>query len=131
MIKDVHEYMISMQKQMNEMNTMLEKVNKELEAGHCTWEQRENFQTYYNNVKANYDRLMYIEHLLKKPPKFIQKIQQKKLAKEQEAFLKKMAELHADEESVIAENEENMHRCRLYLSKQRRKMRYRRLYILR
>lgn len=108
MIKDFKNYLVSVQKQYTEMTKLLEKVNKELEEGNCTWEQRENFATYYNNVKANYDRLMYVKYLLTKPPKFIQKLQQRKLAKEQDAFLKKMRELHADEESIVEENSENL-----------------------
>ncbi len=108
MIRDFREYLVSVQKQMTEMDKVLEQVNKELEEGKCTWEQRESFATYYSNVKANYDRLIYVKYLLQKPPKFIQKLREKKLAHEQERFLKKMTELHADEFSVEKENEENI-----------------------
>lgn len=104
MKKDVQEYFIAMQKQYNDMNKMLEKVNKEIEAGMITEEQKANFETYFSTIKANYDRVAYIYHLLNLPPKWIQKIKEKKLLKDQEAFLKAME--NATKEAVEAENNE-------------------------
>lgn len=108
MKKDFNEYFISVQKNYNETLKVLEQVNKELEAGMCTQEQRDNFAQYFDSIRVNYERLNYVRYLLHKPPKFIQKIQEKKLIKEQEKFLKQMMDAKADAESVIAENDENL-----------------------
>ena len=108
MIKDFKEYFVSIQKNYTETLKVLEQINKELEEGKCTWEQREAFVNYFNNIQANYERLSYVKYLLQKPPKFIQKLQEKKLAKEQEKFLKRMKDHKADAESVIEESEENL-----------------------
>lgn len=108
MKRDFFEYFTKVQKQQTEMDKVLEQVNKELEEGKCTWEQREQFEKYYMTVKANYDRLTYVKYLLQKPPKFIQKLQERKLAREQERFLKEMTKLNADEFSVAKENEESI-----------------------
>lgn len=108
MIRDFKDYLVKVQKSMTEMDKILEQVNKELEEGKCTWEQREQFEKYYMTVKANYDRLTYVKYLLEKPPRFIQKILEKKLMIEQERFLKRMAELKADEFSVEKENKDNI-----------------------
>ena len=108
MIKDFKDYLVKVQKSTTEMDKILEQVNKELEEGKCTWEQREQFEKYYMTVKANYDRLTYVKYLLEKPPRFIQKLLEKKLMIEQERFLKRMAELRADEYSVEKENKENI-----------------------
>ena len=108
MIRDFKDYLVKVQKSMTEMDKILEQVNKELEEGKCTWEQREQFEKYYMTVKANYDRLTYVKYLLEKPPRFIQKLLEKKLMIEQERFLKRMAELKADEFSVEKENKENI-----------------------
>ena len=43
MIKDVQRYFVDMQKQMNEANKALEQVNKEIEAGLVSNEQRDSF----------------------------------------------------------------------------------------
>lgn len=45
MIKDVQQYFISMQKQMNAADKALEKVNKEVEAGLVSAQQKDNFTT--------------------------------------------------------------------------------------
>ena len=108
MKRDFYEYFVAIQKNYNEMLKVLEEVNKELEEGKCTWEQRENFSNYFNAIKANYERLSYVKYLLQLPPKFIQKIQHKRLLKEQDELLKKLIEDHADAESVLEESDENL-----------------------
>lgn len=104
MKKDVYNYFIEMQKQYNNMNKLLEKVNKEIQEGHVSNEQRENFETYFNNIKGNYERVAYIVHLLKQPPKFIQYFKNKKLIHDQKVFEKKMKEDKATLEDVVDEN---------------------------
>lgn len=106
MIKDVQQYFISMQKQMNAADKALEKVNKEVEAGLVSAQQKDNFTTWYHNIKTNYDRLAYIIYLLHLPPKFIQKIKARKLLKEQEKFFKKIET--ATREAVEKENTESL-----------------------
>lgn len=105
MIKDVQRYFVDMQKQMNEANKALEQVNKEIEAGLVSNEQRDSFTNWYWTVKNNYDRLAYIMYLLHKPPIFIQKLREKKLLKEQEKFLAEL-EKNATKEVVEEENKE-------------------------
>ena len=105
MIKDVQRYFIDMQKQMNEANKALEQVNKEIEAGLVSNEQRDSFTNWYWTVKNKYDRLAYIMYLLHKPPVFIQKLREKKLLKEQEKFSAEL-EKNATKEAVEEENKE-------------------------
>ena len=79
MKRDFNEYFVATQKQYTETLKVLEQVNKELEAGMCTQEQRDNFAQYFDAIRVNYERLAYVRYLLHKPPKFIQKLQEKKL----------------------------------------------------
>lgn len=108
MKKDVQVYFIQMQKQYNELNKMLDKVNKEIEQGLVTEEQKANFESYYMAVKANYDRVAYLMHLLYQPPKFIQKLRNKKALKEQEKAMKEFEKNKATLEDVTKENEETL-----------------------
>lgn len=108
MKKDVQNYFIQMQKQYNELNKMLDKVNKEIEQGLVTAEQKANFENYYMAVKANYDRVAYILHLLYQPPKFIQKLRNKKALKEQEKARKEFEKNKATLAEVTQENEETL-----------------------
>lgn len=108
MKKDVQVYFIQMQKQYNELNKMLNKVNKEIEQGLVTEEQKANFESYYMAVKANYDRVAYLMHLLYQPPKFIQKLRNKKVLKEQEKAMKEFEKNKATLEDVTKENEETL-----------------------
>lgn len=108
MKKDVQAYFIQMQKQYNELNKMLDKVNKEIEQGLVTEEQKANFENYYMAVKANYDRVAYLMHLLYQPPKFIQKLRNKKALKEQEKAMKEFEKNKATLEDVAEENEETL-----------------------
>ena len=108
MKKDVQAYFIQMQKQYNELNKMLDKVNKEIEQGLVTEEQKANFESYYMAVKANYDRVAYLMHLLYQPPKFIQKLRNKKALKEQEKAMKEFEKNKATLEDVTKENEETL-----------------------
>lgn len=108
MKKDIQAYFIQMQKQYNELNKMLDKVNKEIEQGLVTEEQKANFENYYMAVKANYDRVAYLMHLLYQPPKFIQKLRNKKALKEQEKAMKEFEKNKATLEDVTKENEETL-----------------------
>ncbi len=112
MKKDVQNYFIQVQKQYNEVNQMLAKVNKEIEEGLVSDEQKANFESYYMNVQANYARISYIMHLLMQPPAFIQKFRNRKVIKEQEAALKALKEQNATLEDVSAENEENINKMK-------------------
>lgn len=108
MKKDVQTYFIQMQKQYNELNKMLDKVNKEIEQGLVTEEQKTNFENYYMAVKANYDRVAYLMHLLYQPPKLIQKLRNRKALKEQEKAMKEFEKNKATLEEVTKENEETL-----------------------
>lgn len=110
MKKDVFEYFIGVQKQYNEMNKMLGKVNEEIEAGLVSNEQRENFEKYFNAIKNNYDRVAYIIHLLNLPPKPVRRIREfitkRQSERDIEKALKEFKEANATKEDVIEENEE-------------------------
>lgn len=113
MLKHFNRYLVDQQKQYNQLLKIIEKVNKELEEGKCTQEQRDNLQAYFDAVKSNYDRLMYVKHLLLLPPDFIQKIKFNKAKREYEKQQKEMyKQLKADQESVHAENEASLNAMR-------------------
>jgi len=108
MKKDFYKYYTQVQKTYNDTLKVLEKVNKELEEGKCTQEQRDNFEMYFNNIRVNYERLSYVRHLLTLPPKFIRKFEEKKILKEQEKMLEEFKKNMADQESVVQENKDNL-----------------------
>lgn len=109
MLKHFRKFYVSQQKQYNELLKIVEKVNKELEEGKCTQEQRDALQTYFDTVKTNYDRLSYVKHLLLLPPDFVQKLQLNKSKREYEKQQRELAKQNnADQESVLAENQENI-----------------------
>lgn len=106
MRKDFEEYFTKVQLDYNRMLKQLEQVNKEIGEGLVSEEQRSNFENYFNMIKANYDRLSYARYLLRLPPKFIQKIQQKNLNSKMMKEFKKYENENADKESVMKENKE-------------------------
>ncbi len=108
MKKDVQNYFVQLQKQYNELNKMLDKVNKEIEQGLVSEEQKTNFENYYMNVKANYDRVAYIVHLMYQPPKFIQNLRNEKALRDQQKALKEFEAKNATLDQVLEENEETL-----------------------
>ena len=102
MKRDLEEYLIALQKQRDEMNKAAEEANSLLLEGKLDPEQANAIQTYFNTIEANYQRVLYCRYLYKLPPKFIQKIQQKKIHKELMEYMEK----NADKESVLKENED-------------------------
>lgn len=103
MKRDVQEYYKSIQKQVNDLNKVIEKVNKELQEGKVTVEQKENLDKYYATVLTNYNRITYIYHLLCLPPKFIQRFNEWRLNKKYEFDKKKYS--NATLEDITKENE--------------------------
>lgn len=101
MRKDLEKYIASMSKQVDAMTKAVEEAQKLATEGALTQEQVDNICAYATAVRSNYERVLYVRHLLMLPPKFIQKIRAKKLAKEQQKFV----EAHSDRESVEKENE--------------------------
>lgn len=106
MRRDFERYFTSVQLDYNKMLKQLEQVNKEISEGLVDEEQRANFELYFNRIKSNYDRLSYARYLLRLPPKFIQKIQQKSLNSKMMRELKRYEEDKADSKSIDAENKE-------------------------
>lgn len=118
MKRDLKDYYVTLQRQFKEMKDMAEKVNKEIQEGKLTQEQRDAFETYFMNVKTNYDRVSYIIYLLDLPPKFIQKIMQWKEKRDYDKWYKEnFKENKATAEDVINENEESLSCAREELSK--------------
>lgn len=104
MRKDLKAYYVACQKQYNELQKVLEDINKEIAEGKVTEEQRASFENYFNTVQTNYQRISYMMHLLNKPPKFIQKWEDKKALKEQERLMEEFRKQNATDEQVLAEN---------------------------
>jgi hypothetical protein len=122
MKKDYKKYFVSVQKQYNEMNKILERVNKELTEGKCTQEDRDKFEVYFMIIKNNYDRLSYVNYLLNLPPKFIQDFYNKKALKQQQKTLKELEEQfkeqNADQEAIVKENQEALDNIEKTLEKE-------------
>lgn len=102
MRRDLEEYLITVQKQRDEMIKAVEEANQLILEGKISQEQAESIQKYFNTLESNYQRILYCRYLYNLPPKFIQKLQKKKIEKE----LRKYFEQHADMESVVEENKE-------------------------
>ena len=101
MRRDLEEYLIVIQKQRDEMVKAVNEANELAIKGEISTEQVNLIQNYFNQLEANYQRVLYCRYLYNLPPKFIQKWQQKKLAKE----LQKFKEVNADGDSVKEEND--------------------------
>ena len=106
MRRDFEKYFTQLQLQYNNLQKVAEKVNKEIEEGKVTEEQRTNFINYFNTIKTNYDRISYARYLLRLPPVWIQKLSSKIETARMKKELEKYQEEHADQKSVLAENEE-------------------------
>lgn len=104
MRKDLKAYYVACQKQYNELQKVLEDINKEIAEGKVTEEQKASFENYFNIVQTNYQRISYMMHLLNKPPKFIQKFEDKKALKEQERLMEEFRKQNATDDQVLAEN---------------------------
>lgn len=102
MRRDFEDYLLKVQKQRDEMAKAVEEANSLILEGKIEESQVQAIQTYFNTLEANYQRILYCKYLYTLPPKFIQKIQQKKLVEE----LKKFLDKHADKDSVFGENQE-------------------------
>lgn len=108
MKKDVIEYFMHMQKQMNDMDKMFTQFNKEISEGLVSEEQKNNFLCYYESVRNNYQRVAYIMYLLNQSPQFVQKYRTKKQQKLQKQAERKFKEQHATIDDVIEENEQTL-----------------------
>lgn len=108
MKKDVIEYFMHMQKQMNDMDKMFAQFNKEISEGLVSEEQKNNFLCYYESVRNNYQRVAYIMYLLNQPPQFVQNYRMKKQQKLQKKAERKFKEQHATMDDVIEENEQTL-----------------------
>ena len=104
MKKDLEKYLLSLQKQRDEMAKAAEEANKLIMEGKIQPEQAAAVQGYFNIIDSNYQRVLYCRYLYNLPPKFIQKLREKKLKKDLDEFVKK----NADQESVEKENNDCM-----------------------
>ena len=102
MRRDLEKYLITVQKQRDEMLKALDEANALILEGKIQPEQVSAIQNYFNVLESNYQRILYCRYLYNLPPKFIQKLMKKKLKKEMEEFVKN----NADEETVVKENKE-------------------------
>ena len=102
MRRDLEKYLITVQKQRDEMLKALDEANSLILEGKIQPEQVDSIQNYFNILESNYQRILYCRYLYNLPPKFIQKLMKKKLRKEMEEFVKN----NADEETVVKENQE-------------------------
>lgn len=118
MKKDLKEYYVSLQKQYNELQKALEEINKEIAEGKVASEQKASFENYFNIVQTNYQRISYAMHLLNKPPKFIQKWEDKKALKEQNKLMEEFKKQNATSEQVLAENQEALDKLKEAIPKE-------------
>ena len=84
------------------MEKAVNEANELIKEGKMNSETASMIQGYMNKINENYQRVLYCRYLLNLPPKFIQKLQKKKLEKEMKKFIDKQA----DAESVVNENQE-------------------------
>ena len=99
---DFEDYLLTVQKQVDDMNKAVEEANQLLADGKMSAETAEFIKKQMEIINANYQRLMYCKYLYTLPPKFIQKWRNKKLQKQAEKFMKEQA----DKEAVVKENKE-------------------------
>lgn len=118
MKRDLKEYYVTLQKQYNDLQNALEAINKEIAEGKITSVQRTNFENYFNTVQTNYHRVSYIMHLLNKPPKFIQRWEDKKALKEQNQLMEEFRKQNATKEQVIEENQEALDKLKEAIPKE-------------
>lgn len=102
MKRDLEQYLVSLQKQYTGMLKAVDEANELIKEGKMTSGQAEQIKKYMDTINTNYQRVLYCRYLLNLPPKFIQKIQKKKLEKEQLKFIEK----NNDSESVVNESQE-------------------------
>ena len=106
MRRDFEKYFTQLQLQYNSLQKVAEKVNKEIEEGKVTEEQRTNFINYFNTIKTNYDRISYARYLLRLPPVWIQKLSSKIETARMKKELAKYEKEKSDQSSVLEENKE-------------------------
>ena len=102
MRRDFEDYLLKVQKQRDDMLKAVDEANALALEGKIEESQVQAIQTYFNTLEANYQRILYCKYLYTLPPKFIQRLRQKKLTEE----LKKFLEKHADKDSILEENKE-------------------------
>ena len=113
MKKDFENYLLSVQTQRDKMWKAVEEANSLAKEGNITNEQVAAIQAQLNLLEANYQRLVYCKYLYNLPPKFIQKIRSRKLAKQLNEFM----ENNADKTSVEKENEEAIEKVKEVIEK--------------
>ena len=101
MRRDFEKYLVAVQKQKTRMDKALADAQELAQKGELEDSVAQNIMQRVQVIEANYQRLLYCKHLLNLPPRFIQKIQEKKWLKIQKEF----EEQKADKESVVNENE--------------------------
>lgn len=104
MRRDFENYFTKLQLNYNSVMKTYEKVKDDYTKGLVTEEQLVNFSKYIDVVKVNYDRTSYMRYLLRLPPKFIQKIEEKRINSKIMREARKYAAQNADKESVLQEN---------------------------
>ena len=101
MKKDFEKYLVTVQKQHNDMQKALEEAQKLAQEGQISAKIAKNIKAQADIIEANYQRLLYCRHLYMLPPKFIQNIKKKKFELEQKKFF----EQKADELGIKEENQ--------------------------
>lgn len=109
-IRDFENYFSSIKKQYFEMKENLAEFNDMFEKGQITEDRLKETKDYIDMLEENYNRLLYVEVLLRK-----RKTSTKKQQKIDEALLKELKEKKADKEAVKAENDEANKQIREHL----------------
>lgn len=100
-IRDFEKYFSEIKAQYFEMKEDLAEFNQMFKDGHITEDRLKQTIEYVDVLEENYNRLLYVETLLKK-----RRRTSKKQQKLDEALTKELTDKKADAESVKAENKE-------------------------
>lgn len=104
MRRDFEKYFTKLQLDYNSILKQKEKIDEEYRKNLLNEDQYNNFLSYFNIIKVNYDRIGYARYLLHKPPKFIDAIFKKLSERDAKKLLEEYKKQNADEESVLEEN---------------------------
>lgn len=100
-IKDFENYFNTVKKQYFEMKSDLAEYEQMFKDGHITEDRLNDTKYYIDKLEENYNRLLYVETLIRKRNKLT-----KKQAELDKSLLEELKGKKADEESVKQENKD-------------------------
>lgn len=101
-IRDFEDYFSSVKKEYFEMKEVLAEFEQLFRDGHITEDKLKDTEDYVARVKENYDRLLYVEFLIRK--------RKGRKNRNDERLQEYLKSVKADEGGVVEENRENIER---------------------